>query len=530
MEGHEQADSIAASLSSAPERPPSNDSQPLLSPRVDEERPATRAGAVTRFVAELLRRSIVTSSVLFVLLVVSVASGSLWQAASAQPWYESVAYGLPAFEAGRWWTPLTGTFLAAEPSHYLPILILIVGGLGWAERQLGARRAVVIFAAGQLFAVVGTALLLLALRPTGWPWAAELASQLDVGPSGGAFACAAAATAALRAPWRLRARLALGAWVPIAALYLSEIVSARVRGRFVLVYELSFPCGLMFAGMACTWALPLMGWRPLYWLGSVPLLLAVLVYAYVPESARWLAARGQFRRAQACMAHMERATGCAVPEPMPVEDLTTAGRRASVGWRQLFNPGLRHASASVAALWFLGYLVNFALLIWLPSLYVEVFSTSLAQALNFALLSNVAGLAGCMAGAGCVDRIGRVPLLFGGYLGAGLSLVLIALTVAAQQVLLVALLAASCSFFLYAANMSLHLYTPELYPTLLRGKGAAWGALCNRSGALLGSIGMGWLLAWHWGAMAIFILLGGLLLLASAIALQARETKGRALG
>lgn len=329
---------------------------------------------------------------------------------------------------------------------------------------------------------------------------------------------------------RLLQGIGIGAEVPIAALYLSEIVSARVRGRFVLVYELSFPCGLMFAGMACTWALPLMGWRPLYWLGSVPLLLAVLVYAYVPESARWLAARGQFRRAQACMAHMERATGCAVPEPTPVEDLTTAGRRASVGWRQLFNPGLRHASASVAALWFLGYLVNFALLIWLPSLYVEVFSTSLAQALNFALLSNVAGLAGCMAGAGCVDRIGRVPLLFGGYLGAGLSLVLIALTVAAQQVLLVALLAASCSFFLYAANMSLHLYTPELYPTLLRGKGAAWGALCNRSGALLGSIGMGWLLAWDWGAMAIFILLGGLLLLASAIALQARETKGRALG
>ena len=328
---------------------------------------------------------------------------------------------------------------------------------------------------------------------------------------------------------RLLQGLGIGAEVPIAALYLSEIITSKVRGRFVLLYELSFPCGLMFAGVACTWALPVMGWRPLYWLGSVPIVLAVAVYLYVPESARWLAARGQLRRAQACMAYMERASGHAVATPLLTE-APVARPRDSGRWRQLFDPVLRHASGSVGLLWFLGYLVNFALLIWLPSLYVEVFSTSLAQALNFTLWSNIAGLGGCMAAAWCVDRIGRVRLLFGGYLGAGLSLLLIALTVAWQQVLLVALLAASCSFFLYAANMSLHLYTPELYPTLLRGKGAAWGALCNRSGALLGAVGMGWVLALHWGATAIFILLGGLLLLASAIALQARETRGQVLG
>lgn len=179
--------------------------------------------SIRGFVVDVLRHSPLTLAVLSVLITVGLVTNALWQPASAQAWYESVAYGLPAFEAGRWWTPLTGTFLGAEPSHYLPIVILVAGGLGWAERALGLRRAALIFVGGQLFAILGTALLLAVLRPSGWDWAVELAAQYDVGPSGGAFACAAAATVALRSPWRLRARFALGAWVAIAALFVGAL-------------------------------------------------------------------------------------------------------------------------------------------------------------------------------------------------------------------------------------------------------------------------------------------------------------------
>lgn len=186
-------------------------------------RPARGNGLFRLVPGDLLRRSALTLSVFAVLLIVGVLTQALWMPASAASWYDSVAYGLPAFEAGRWWTPLTGTFLAAEPSHYLPITVLILGGLGWAERVLGARRAALVFVGGQLFAIVATALTLALLRPSGWPWAVDLATQVDVGPSGGAFACAAAATVALRAPWRLRARLALGSWVGIAALYFGTL-------------------------------------------------------------------------------------------------------------------------------------------------------------------------------------------------------------------------------------------------------------------------------------------------------------------
>ena len=52
-----------------------------------------------------------------------------------------------------------------------------------------------------------------------WPWAAQTATELDVGFSAGALAVAAVASSMLRPPWRLRVRLALGIYALAAAFY-----------------------------------------------------------------------------------------------------------------------------------------------------------------------------------------------------------------------------------------------------------------------------------------------------------------------
>src|SRR3954468_24599673 len=44
--------------------------------------------------------------------------------------------------------------------------------------------------------------------------------------------------------------IGLGGEVPIAAVYISELTRARHRGRFVLLYELVFPIGLVAASTA----------------------------------------------------------------------------------------------------------------------------------------------------------------------------------------------------------------------------------------------------------------------------------------
>jgi len=49
-----------------------------------------------------------TITVVAVLLAVEVATGTLLSGVQTRGWYSDIAYGLPAVEAGRWWTPVTG--------------------------------------------------------------------------------------------------------------------------------------------------------------------------------------------------------------------------------------------------------------------------------------------------------------------------------------------------------------------------------------------------------------------------------------
>jgi Major Facilitator Superfamily len=89
---------------------------------------------------------------------------------------------------------------------------------------------------------------------------------------------------------RLLQGLGLGAEVPVAATYISELAKAGGRGHFVLLFELVFPLGLVAAAVLGRWIVPTLGWQYLFFVGGVPALFALLMMRNLPESPRWLAA------------------------------------------------------------------------------------------------------------------------------------------------------------------------------------------------------------------------------------------------
>jgi lysylphosphatidylglycerol synthetase-like protein (DUF2156 family) len=164
---------------------------------------------VARIISSAPRRIPFTLAVVALMLTAGVATGALWSPLPASPWWGRVAYGLPAFEASRWWTPLTGSFFATTPLQYLPVAGGFLVLVGFAELRLRTRRTIIATVATHLAGVLGTAALLWLTRGHGWPWADRTSVDLDVGFSAGALGAAAAATATLRAPWRGRLRAGL---------------------------------------------------------------------------------------------------------------------------------------------------------------------------------------------------------------------------------------------------------------------------------------------------------------------------------
>lgn len=171
-----------------------------------------------RPVRTVLRRVPATLTVIGVLLVVGVAGQGLWQPFRESPAFDAVAYGLPAFLEGRWWTPITGTFFVARPWVYVFTILSFVGML-YLEFRRDSRVALLYFAGGQLFAVLAAAVVIWLCSLFPWEWAATQAADLDVGPSGGSMACIAAAVGLLVPPWRVRAWLVLLGFVFVAMLF-----------------------------------------------------------------------------------------------------------------------------------------------------------------------------------------------------------------------------------------------------------------------------------------------------------------------
>jgi len=59
----------------------------------------------------------------------------------------------------------------------------------------------------------------------------------------------------------------LGGEVPVAAVFISELAKAHGRGRFVLLYELVFPIGLVAVALAGVWVVPRLGWQYMFAIG-----------------------------------------------------------------------------------------------------------------------------------------------------------------------------------------------------------------------------------------------------------------------
>lgn len=322
--------------------------------------------------------------------------------------------------------------------------------------------------------------------------------------------------------------LGIGGVVPVAATYINEISRSDKRGRFVLLYEMIFPAGLAAASLVAVWVVPNLGWRAMFVLGALPVLIAVALPKYVAESPRWLLSQGRVEEAERAIARIEAEVERAVGEPLPAPGGTPDAKLARGRLRDLFTGRYLRRTAVLSALWFVAYYVNYGIASWLPSLYTKNFGLDLTTSLAYTMLGNVTGLLGTFVVAMLIDRIGRRPALVAGLGGAALALGVLALA-GVTSGLQVALFASCTTFFVYAINASLYLYSPELYPTANRATGAAFGGLWNRLGVILGPIVVGAILGSGGGLGLIFAQLAGMAVVGAVIALFAVETKGRTL-
>jgi MFS transporter, putative metabolite:H+ symporter len=320
-----------------------------------------------------------------------------------------------------------------------------------------------------------------------------------------------------------------GGEVPVASAYINEFIGAEKRGRFFLLYEVIFPIGLMFAGIAGYFLVPVYGWKAMFVVGLVPSVLTIPLRWFMPESPRWLASRGRIAEADKVVRMLENdATrrGMALPEPVP----RALDPRASESsdWRELFRGIYLHRTLMIWVLWVCAYLVNNGMITWLPTLYRQVFKLPLETSLAYGWTTSAFGVLASILCALLIDKVGRkrwyaasfligaIPLLVLTWLGA----------TSAEEVLILATVVYAV---VQTISFSLYLYSAELYPTRLRAIGAGFGSAWLRAGSSVGPLLVGLIVSdlgirYVFTAFAVVLVVGGIVTLFFAI-----ETKGKVL-
>lgn len=320
-----------------------------------------------------------------------------------------------------------------------------------------------------------------------------------------------------------------GGEVPVASAYINEFIGAEKRGRFFLLYEVIFPIGLMFAGMAAYFLVPVYGWKAMFIVGLVPSVLTIPLRWLMPESPRWLAARGRIAEADAVVSLLEQDAlrhGQTLAEPVvkPLDERATARS----DWRELFQGIYLKRTLTIWGLWFCAYMVNNGLITWLPTLYKQVFHVPLQTSLAYGWVTSGVGVVASIVCALLIDKVGRKPWYSTAFLLATLPLLgLTALGAeSAEQVLI---LATAAYAILQTITFSLYLYSSELYPTRLRAMGTGFGSAWLRAGSSVGPLLVGLVMAdfgirYVFTAFAVVALAGAVITLLCAI-----ETKGQVL-
>ena len=267
--------------------------------------------------------------------------------------------------------------------------------------------------------------------------------------------------------------------LPVTYALLAEMMPSKHRGwALVLVGGLGAVGGYFAASGFSALLQPTFGWRIL-WLLNLPTGLSlVLLGALIPESAKFLLARGRRKEAQAVMARF----GSSARSASRAEEVALAkGPTVALTGRAFFGKLL---ALSLAAICY--GLINFGLLLWLPA---DMVARGYSMAVSSRLLAESALIAfptifiaaylysrwstkWSVVGSIAIAVVGLAGVLMLEFTGSGSPVLPVALLIVGTNALIAMLLP----------------YAAESFPLRIRGRTTGTVAACTKAGGMIAQL------------------------------------------
>ncbi|WP_270572581.1 sugar porter family MFS transporter [Bacillus glycinifermentans] len=303
----------------------------------------------------------------------------------------------------------------------------------------------------------------------------------------GGLGTALAPTMEYMVAFRIVLGLAVGCSTTIVPLYLSELAPKESRGALSSLNQLMITIGILISYLINYAFSDTGAWRWMLGLGLVPSIALLIGIFFMPESPRWLLAKGKEEKARAVLNKMRGEKRV----EQEITEIKNAEQQDKGGLKELFEPWVRPALIAGLGLAFLQQFIGTNTIIYYaPKTFTNVGFEDSAAILGTVGIGTVNVLMTLVA-IRMIDRIGRKPLLLVGNAGMVISLIVLSAaniffgdTTGAAWTTVICL---GIFIVVFAVSWGpiVWVMLPELFPLHVRGIGTGVSTLMLHAGNLI---------------------------------------------
>lgn len=298
--------------------------------------------------------------------------------------------------------------------------------------------------------------------------------------------------------------IGVGGLVATAGAVVAEFAPPGKRNLFNAIVYSGVPAGGVLASLLAIVLLDHIGWRGLFLIGALPLVLLLpAALVKLPESPAWLQSRG---RTDEALATCEK---FGFPEPVAAPSAPTE----KIGFAALATRKYALGTGLLGLMSFSGLLLTYGLNTWLPKIMADA-GYDANGSLAFLLVLNGGAIAGGLFASKIADGRGPQSVIATTFFLAAVALVLLTLGFP-LPVLLTAVAIAGVGTI--GTQVLIYGFVSNYYDTPARGAGVAWCAGFGRLGGIFGPVIGGLLIGAGFANNVNFYIFAGIALAGAAV-------------
>jgi len=305
--------------------------------------------------------------------------------------------------------------------------------------------------------------------------------------------------------WRLITGIGIGVELVTIDTYIAELMPKEVRGRAFTINQVvqftAIPVVALISWLLVTRRpFGLDGWRCVVLIGSVAAVFVWFIRRRLPESPRWLIARGRLSEAERTVAGIEERvaaeSGKELPAIVPENSLEPP---TSVKFVRIFRPPYLRRTVMLMVFHFAQTIGYYGFASWVPTLLIAAGIHTTAS-LQYSFIIAIFAPIGPLLVYGVADKLERKwQIVWSAVCIAGFGLLFARQHGPGWLILLGVMLTCSNNWM----SVAFHTYQAELFPTPVRAQAVGFVYSWSRFSAIFTSLMIGFFLQ-HSGVKGVF--------------------------